>query len=91
MANLFRQQPYNALNLHVKCPILLSDSNQTWSFSEEFHNRTESQISWKSVMFGATQIHADKGAERKMRQTRRIFYFNKQGRDIIGKNKIQKK
>ena len=46
---------------------------------------------------GATQIRADRLAERepktkrKMRETRRMFNFNKQGRDIIGENKIQKK
>jgi len=45
---------------------------------------------------GATQIHADRRAgtrsktKEKMRQTRRIFNFNKQRRHIIGENKIQK-
>jgi hypothetical protein len=32
--------------------ILVRIFNQTWSFSVEFHNRTESQSSWKSVLLG---------------------------------------
>jgi len=74
-------------NLHVNCPKFLSDFIQIWSFSARFHNRTESQISWKSVLLGQhkymrtdEQEHGQKRKEKKLRQTRRIFNFNNQGR-----------
>jgi hypothetical protein len=39
------------LNLHVKCPIPLSDCNQIWSFSAGFHEGAQYQISGESVLW----------------------------------------
>jgi len=39
------------LDLHVKCPILLSDFNQICNISTDFHKTPRYQISWKSFQW----------------------------------------
>jgi hypothetical protein len=39
----------NNINLHVKCPLFLSDFNQIWIFSTDFHRSVQHQISRKSI------------------------------------------
>jgi hypothetical protein len=46
------------LGLHVKCPILLSNFNQIWSFSTQYFKSSKYQISQKSILETAL-IHAD--------------------------------
>jgi len=37
------------IGLHVKCPLCLSDCNETWIFSRDFRNIFEYKISWKFI------------------------------------------
>ena len=39
------------IGLHVKCPLLLSDFNETWIFSRDFRRLFKHKIPWKSVQW----------------------------------------
>jgi hypothetical protein len=39
------------IGLHVKCPLFLSDFNETWIFWTGFRRKLKNQISWKSVQW----------------------------------------
>ena len=47
------------LGLHVRCPILLSDFNNMWIFSRDFHESRLSNFT-KIRPVGAELIHADR-------------------------------
>jgi hypothetical protein len=54
------------LRFHLKCSLILPDFNKIWIFHTDFHDRSQYQISWKSVQWklhGYTQAdnqrHAD--------------------------------
>jgi len=48
------------LNLHVKCPILLSDFNQIWTFLADFHERVQYQISGEYVLWETRAFHTNR-------------------------------
>jgi len=45
--------------VHVKCPVLLSDFNETWNFLYRFSKNTETRKFMKIRPVGAELLHAD--------------------------------
>ena len=48
---------------HVKYPLLLSDFNESLSFSTDFRKNAKYQFSWKSVQWNRGFFHADRRTE----------------------------
>jgi hypothetical protein len=53
------------LGLHAKCPTLLSDFNQVWIFSTNFHRSLQYRISPKSVQWEQSWYTHDTHVERR--------------------------
>ena len=47
--NWAKYNKFTYLDIHMNCPLLLSDFNETWKFSTDFRKIFKFQISWESV------------------------------------------
>jgi hypothetical protein len=57
------------IGLHVKCPLFLSDFNETCILSTEFRKTLKYQISKKIRPLGAELFHADRRTKHKAKLT----------------------
>jgi len=58
------------LGFHPKCPKVLPNFNQIWTFSTDFHTSPHYQISQKSVQWIAALIHTDRLPDGRMDMTK---------------------
>jgi hypothetical protein len=64
------------IGLHVKCPLFLSDFNETWIVSTYFWKIFRYQISWKSVRWESScSMRTDGQTERQTGVTKLIVAF----------------